>query len=519
MDSDDDFLLGGGFSDDDDDYDLEARYGVGEGAGALEDDIFEDNAPEQHGAGAGDGPGMVQRTVSEGSTGAPQADAPDWSSLGQNGQGILDQKGVIAGHAATTALVPMSSGASGSRGVEYRIISATDIMHEQRELVAEVSEMFTLPKSASMALLLWAGWSKEMLVEKYRGKEIGRIRTEAGVTELIRTTKDGLVPSPPPTTETTCEICYQAYPTHQMAGLSCQHRFCRGCWKGYLHDRVGGGSTCIFTVCPMAGCSEVCTQDTFRTFCGPMEFLTYEKFLTESYVDINSRIRWCPGKGCEKAIAATCTGVRDVKCVCGTEFCFRCQEEAHFPLTCTEKDSWSERCDKESGAANWILENTKKCPKCSTRIEKSSGCNKIQCNTAGCGHAFCWVCLGPWSEHGNGNYYNCNKFVKKGSSKVSKRSKAGARSGAGGGNKENRGGTGSNSEASGGGGGLRTIASYIFSNASLCTIKRKSSQKSTWRRPLPGCDGCVLMGVHRPTWTVGISISMQPALWFAAGGY
>lgn len=30
----------------------------------------------------------------------------------------------------------------------------------------------------------------------------------------------------------------------------------------------------------------------------------------------------------------------------------------------------------------------------------------------GCGHDFCWLCRGPWSEHGSatGGYYNCNKY-------------------------------------------------------------------------------------------------------------
>lgn len=29
-----------------------------------------------------------------------------------------------------------------------------------------------------------------------------------------------------------------------------------------------------------------------------------------------------------------------------------------------------------------------------------------------CGHEFCWLCLGKWSDHGQktGGYYNCNKY-------------------------------------------------------------------------------------------------------------
>lgn len=40
-----------------------------------------------------------------------------------------------------------------------------------------------------------------------------------------------------------------------------------------------------------------------------------------------------------------------------------------------------------------------------------------------CGHDFCWMCMAPWSEHGQktGGYYNCNKYEelkKKGDKKL-----------------------------------------------------------------------------------------------------
>ena len=29
-----------------------------------------------------------------------------------------------------------------------------------------------------------------------------------------------------------------------------------------------------------------------------------------------------------------------------------------------------------------------------------------------CSYEFCWLCMGPWSEHGSktGGYYQCNKY-------------------------------------------------------------------------------------------------------------
>lgn len=29
-----------------------------------------------------------------------------------------------------------------------------------------------------------------------------------------------------------------------------------------------------------------------------------------------------------------------------------------------------------------------------------------------CRHEFCWVCMGPWSEHGT-SWYQCNRYEEK----------------------------------------------------------------------------------------------------------
>lgn len=44
-------------------------------------------------------------------------------------------------------------------------------------------------------------------------------------------------------------------------------------------------------------------------------------------------------------------------------------------------------------------------------IEKNQGCMHMTCSQ--CRHEFCWLCQGPWAEHGErtGGFYNCNRWA------------------------------------------------------------------------------------------------------------
>lgn len=114
---------------------------------------------------------------------------------------------------------------------------------------------------------------------------------------------------------------------------------------------------------------------------------------------------------CELLIGGMTLGAGPVvSCDCGTRFCLKCAEEPHAPTHCALLQQWKEKCKNESETANWILANTKACPKCSSRIEKNQGCNHMTCQS--CKYEFCWICMGDWVEHGanTGGYYKCNKF-------------------------------------------------------------------------------------------------------------
>lgn len=109
---------------------------------------------------------------------------------------------------------------------------------------------------------------------------------------------------------------------------------------------------------------------------------------------------------------------------------------------------WLLKNSAESENLNWIMANTKPCPKCKRPIEKNHGCMHMNCSQ--CRHEFCWcafnsswplsrlfsvselpqhlvstllratrnavpvnfrLCLGDWKAHGEGTggFYACNR--------------------------------------------------------------------------------------------------------------
>jgi hypothetical protein len=127
------------------------------------------------------------------------------------------------------------------------------------------------------------------------------------------------------------------------------------------------------------------------------------------------------GITCNHSLAPPSHGPQ-VVCSCGARFCFKCAQETHTPLTCAmvrargartavglrsarlghlsdtrhvftldpreplhrdysyslctppsppQLRQWSEKCNSDSETVNWMLANTKKCPKCQVRTART----------------------------------------------------------------------------------------------------------------------------------------------------
>jgi len=188
----------------------------------------------------------------------------------------------------------------------------------------------------------------------------------------------------------------------------------------------------------------------------------FQELLVRYYVASNRRLKFCPYPGCTNTVScpsaadksSLTTLVPTVSCgargigdqmtqsqsapstsgwgLSGKEhkFCFGCNVEAdHRPVVCSVARMWLKKSRDDSETAHWIKSNTKECSNCQSTIEKNGGCKYVilillslkinesflwysHMTCKKCKHEFCWVCMGPWSEHGTA-WYSCNRYDEK----------------------------------------------------------------------------------------------------------
>lgn len=192
-----------------------------------------------------------------------------------------------------------------------------------------------------------------------------------------------------------CSICLDEYVQccDQLFELSrCGHRCCRDGFRNWLLVQIGEGATFETMSCPVGLCS-IAEADLFEVL-GKQSMEQLQRQSLELLLSTMPGFVWCPQ--CPSGGLLPEEPCDDVECSrCKYHFCRHCKGNwaAHMGLSCSEF--------QESGAASvatWLDENTRACPKCSVRIELTTGCSHMTCRQ--CRHQFCWLCLGSY----NGSY-------------------------------------------------------------------------------------------------------------------
>lgn len=291
----------------------------------------------------------------------------------------------------------------------YQVLPTEQIVVHMVDCIREVNQIVEIPATTTRILLNHFKWDKEKLMEKFYDSDQDKLFKEAHVVSPYKKPKKRLQqPEDEANMRVYCEICCCKVPLAIMNGLECGHQFCSECWTGYLTTKImdeGMGQTIS---CAAHGCDILVDDATvMKLVLDPKVKRKYQHLITNSFVEWNRLLRWCPRPDCGHAIKVQYSDAKPVTCSCGYIFCFLCGEAWHDPVKCSWLSKWIKKCDDDSETSNWIAANTKECPKCNATIEKDGGCNHMVCKK--CRFDFCWVCLGPWEPHGS-SWYNCNRY-------------------------------------------------------------------------------------------------------------
>ena len=226
------------------------------------------------------------------------------------------------------------------------------------EEVKEVSGITGISTTATRILLNHHKWDREQLLERIYSEDN---KLEDLVPSVNQNTTEDMFWS-----LDECEICYSDR-RKKMLRLSCGHQFCRDCWVEHINTRISHQRGSQLIECP-ASCRVVVDDETVLKLLeegSPRQ--RYQQFVTAGYVQSNPRLRWCSGLDCSLAISVSEVvregGEMAVTCLAGHTSCFSCGLEPHQPVSCRLLSQWSRKCQDDSETNNWVVVNTKQCPK------------------------------------------------------------------------------------------------------------------------------------------------------------
>ncbi|KAJ4721664.1 RBR-type E3 ubiquitin transferase [Melia azedarach] len=288
--------------------------------------------------------------------------------------------------------------------LNYTVLSEVDIRQRQEEDINRISTVLSISKVSASVLLRFYNWSVSKVHDEWFADE-ERVRKTVGLLEKP-------VVKFPDGDEMTCGICFETCPCDRLKTAACGHPFCSTCWTGYISTAINDGPGCLVLRCPDPSCGAAVGQDMINSLASGEDKEKYFRYFIRSYVEDNRKTKWCPAPGCDYAVDFVVgSGNYDVTCRCSYSFCWNCTEEAHRPVDCDTVAKWVLKNSAESENMNWILANSKPCPRCKRPIEKNQGCMHMTC-TPPCKFEFCWLCLGAWTDHGErtGGFYACNRY-------------------------------------------------------------------------------------------------------------
>uniref|UniRef100_A0A7N0TIA9 RNA helicase n=1 Tax=Kalanchoe fedtschenkoi TaxID=63787 RepID=A0A7N0TIA9_KALFE len=199
--------------------------------------------------------------------------------------------------------------------------------------------------------------------------------------------------------EVTCPICLceleDAYRLEY-----CGHRFCQACLVEQCESAIRSQDSFPMR-CTEKGCQALIVMSDLRSLLANEKLdELFESSLGSFVASSGGAYRFCPSPDCPSVYRAadpsdpTAPGFACGACL--VETCTRCHLEFHPNISCEQYKEF--KADPDSSLKEWCRgkeDHVKTCPTCCRVIEKSEGCNHIECR---CGAHICWACLATFSS-------------------------------------------------------------------------------------------------------------------------
>jgi hypothetical protein len=198
-----------------------------------------------------------------------------------------------------------------------------------------------------------------------------------------------------------CPICFCE--AENAIQTSCKHTYCQECFEECCKNAASTYTTDFQVKCQgdEGACATVFSMREMKELLSTSTFDLMLKSSFEEHIQRNPHdLRYCPTPDCGHIYRSSATKGSDpplYTCAnCLEPLCTSCNAR-HGEYTCAEYK------DIASGGYEALAKlkkelNIKDCPKCSTPMEKTEGCNHMTCG--GCKAHICWVCLAVFDTTG-----------------------------------------------------------------------------------------------------------------------
>lgn len=288
---------------------------------------------------------------------------------------------------------------------DYQVFDIKEIVTKQQQEVEKISDILGISHSSARVLLRKFEWKPEVIMNTFFEKELVGVLKQANIT-AEEITMSGEAVEEDPDEEVECPLCMDDKPQNETTKLLCGHRFCNECWRYHIELKIKEGASRVMK-CMAFKCNEAIDESAVNKIITNKDVKAkYEKSIVESFIEDNKNMKWCTSTpSCGNCVQTNLPPAipLDVKCFCSHEFCFKCQKPPHLPATCDMMRGWVQKSQDDSETANYIVANTKECPKCGKITEKNGGCNHMTCP---CGHHWCWLCNGHFADY----QHSCGRY-------------------------------------------------------------------------------------------------------------